>query len=162
MIIQALKELLPGNEWSVNGDFGDEDFQIICNTKAITIPSKEVIEAKVAELTLIGAKNIQKGMIDLSFEKMKSAPISHMNFVFSCDTSARLSLINAILTLDDIASLQWLTADNNIVTVKKNDIFDISIAIRDRDIDFHLKVKAAKDLIDTLDNIADIQNIQLK
>lgn len=157
-IIHALNNLLPGNQWSVNGSFGDEDFHITCHTGNVVVPGQQAIQTKMIELALINSKKEKAKEIDLFYAGLKTVPIAYTGHNLPCDILSRAFYNNALQTLDNIFSLNLVTADNVSISLNKLDFMNINLAIRNRDVTLSATAKQRKDALNSLTLLADVLN----
>lgn len=112
------------------------------------------------------AKDGKRKEVDETREVLKGLPVQYIingkEYNFQRDILSQLSIVTATQTLGIEESIEWITVENSIATVEKDDLIQICKIIRDRDTALHLAARAIKDEIISLDTVQDVENFLIQ
>ena len=104
------------------------------------------------------AKKIQINILrDARMAKDIFHKVNGKNYLFQRNITANLAWINYLESESDVAVTSWVTADNSIIDISKNDLVSICAHIRDRDTQAVVQARKSKDLLETLTTIEEVE-----
>ncbi len=149
-INSILNNLAKGAEWSmVQGKSIEETYaNCIWYSPGIAKPSLEEIKSKVAETELSQKKDYAILRIntkkDQDRQKTITVTLGGADYTFQRDVASNLAMLNAI---QQNKKVNWITADNKIVSLGAQDLSRICAAIADDDARLVTETRAIKDKV---------------
>lgn len=126
-------------------------------------PTKEEIFNEIYRLDLIEAKKLKKQEIDNNRDILKNKSIEYtlngIIYNFQRDIQSQLSFVTAISATYEEIVLKWITEENHIVDVTKEDLINICVLIKNRDTAIYLNARNLKDHLFGLNSILEIENL---
>lgn len=128
-------------------------------------PSWDLILAKEAIVKLNEAKKTKCEKINSQRDSNISKNVAHevqgQTYSFQRSITSQLAWVNAVESMEDIALENWVTADNQIISLSKQDLISICRHIRLRDTTETIQARKRKDAVNALSSIEEVESFDI-
>ena len=98
---------------------------------------------------------------DVNLNKNVSQTINGAIYQFQRSITSQLAWVNAVESMEDIALENWVTADNQIISLSKQDLISICCHIRFRDTTEVTQARKRKDAVNALSSIEEVESYDI-
>ena len=144
------KDPADGLKWE-NLDFERPSWDLILTKKS----ELELSEKKLAKCREINAQR------DSNISKNVAHEVQGQTYSFQRSITSQLAWINAVESMEDIALENWVTADNQIISLSKQDLISICRHIRFRDTTEVTQARKRKDAVNALSSIEEVESYDI-
>lgn len=128
-------------------------------------PTQSHLESLWNLVCLEEAKDKKKAAInaqrDTNVAKDEGYTINGTRYYFQKSITSQLNFINTIVSGDDIAIYGWITADNIIIDITKNDLIGICRHIQVTDSLEYIQARKRKDAVMALNSISAVEDFDI-